>query len=124
MSYPDKILLLAYAITRFEGMASGSTSHRNKNPGNLRWHGQAGTVKADASGYAVFATLQDGVHALLRQLMFAATGQSAVYQADMTLEEFFQVYAPHKDHNDPGRYARFAAAIIGTETTTTLKELL
>lgn len=124
MVYPDKIILLAYAITRFEGMASGSTSYRNRNPGNLRFYGQESALKDDGHGYAIYPSFTEGIHALLELLLRAATGQSRIYTPEMSLEEFFQHYAPAKDANDPGKYARFAAAIIGVEPTAILAELL
>lgn len=106
----------ADAIEKYEAM---DTSYNN--PGALRWSKfQAGT----RNGFAFFESYADGRRALLHQLRIAAEGKSQHYKPDMTLKEFFSVYAPSADNNDPDAYALFVVSFLGVSSTTTIKELL
>jgi hypothetical protein len=99
----------------------GSLSWRNKNPGNLRWS----PYEIDnTGGFSVFKTYDDGWKALLHQLTIAADGRSGVYRPDMTLKEFFHVYAPSSDNNYPDIYAQYVADRIGVPVTTLIKTLI
>ena len=96
----------AKAIQQFEGYYPGSLSYRNKNPGNLRrGKGQIGVYK----NFAIFETYEDGFEALLHQLRLSATSTGPNYHHSMTLLEFFEVYAPEADSNQPNGYAAFVA---------------
>lgn len=86
----------------------GSLSWRCNNPGNLRPAGQKGMTGVK-SGFAVFATYEDGYQALYNQILLAVTGKSKVYSPDMTLLEFASKFAPTSDGNDPQEYAVFVA---------------
>jgi hypothetical protein len=48
-----------------ETIKDASRSFRNKNPGNLKWAGQAKAIGHDDKGFAIFATTQDGMDALM-----------------------------------------------------------
>lgn len=55
-----------------EGVA-GSVGARNNNPGNLRFAHQKGAVGADAKGFAIFRTWQEGVDAARSQIALDAS---------------------------------------------------
>jgi len=125
----------AEAIKIYEGWGNGTRSFRNNNPGNLKYFGQKGSIGKDSGGYAIFNTYQDGMNALMRQLTIAADGTSRAYSARahdlnkedsryLTLPEFFGVYAPHRDMNDPTAYALFVANKLQVDPQIQIKELL
>lgn len=120
----SKIGFWANAIKEMEGWFEGSRSFRNNNPGNLKYAGQRNTIGLDNNGFAIFATYEDGWNALVHQLTIAADGRSAVYNPEMTLLEFFKVYAPASDNNHPENYAKFVADKIGVKVGTKIKDLL
>jgi len=96
----------AKAIQQFEGWFEGSLSQKNNNPGNLRaGKGQIGVYK----NFAVFENYEAGFNALLNQLRVSATSNGPSYNSEMTLLEFFSVYAPSADNNHPRQYATFVA---------------
>lgn len=122
----------ATAIKRFEGWAvpgeylngkyypQGSLSYRHKNPGNLRYSKyQAGTK----NNFSYFNTYAEGWKALLFQLRIAVDGRSSVYNPDMTLLDFFKVYAPSSDNNYPKKYASFVSKQLGVTTDTMIKDI-
>lgn len=110
----------AQAIKKFEGWYPGSLSYRQNNPGNLRYSKyQAGTK----NGYSYFNTYEEGWKALLYQLRIAVDGRSSVYNPEMTLLDFFQVYAPSSDNNYPEKYAQFVADKLNVTIETTIKDL-
>lgn len=110
----DPIEALADCIMTFEGWRKpetnyhGSTSWRNRNPGNLR-DGQR-KVKLDDRGYAIYKSLSDGWMDLLHDLAVKLSGQSSHnLTGQSTLHELFNVYAPALDQNDPTQYSRMIA---------------
>lgn len=126
---------LADCIMRFEGWfppsqqwPSGSTSWRNRNPGNLRsGENQQGT---DERGYAVFVTLTNGWTALLADLDAKFKGSHNL-TPQSTLHDLFNIYAPSLDQNNPTQYsaqiAKWLNDIYKTTTITpdtTLGELI
>lgn len=107
----DPLEALADCIMRFEGWAppgstiggvKGSTSWRNRNPGNLRSGAfQAGT---DDKGYAYFESLTNGWHALIVDLTAKFNGSHNL-TPQSTLHELFSIYAPPTDNNNPTQYS-------------------
>ena len=57
------------AIQKHEGYYEGSRSYRNKNPGNLKYIGQAGSIGKDSGGFAIFGSLEDGRNALKNDIL-------------------------------------------------------
>lgn len=102
----------------------GSRSWRNNNPGNLRYVGQLNATGADRNGFAVFLNYDGGMSALVKMLTNAATGLSKVYRPEMTLEQFFQVYAPSSDGNAPVRYAEHVASRLGVDKSIVISSLV
>lgn len=105
----------ALGVQTAEGYALGTRSYRNRNPGNLKFTNQLGTVGKDADGFAVFATYEQGFFALMRQLEAAATGQSKEYSPDMSLRAFTMKYAGLKNGIALENY--LSAIIMRLQTT-------
>jgi hypothetical protein len=110
----------ATAIQEWEGYYPGSRSYRNKNPGNLKFAGQAFAIGKDDENHAIFDTYQHGRDALIRQLTLAAKGQSIAYQPTMTIIEFQSKYA---EANGIG-YANYVAKRLGIPPSTKISSLL
>lgn len=117
---------------------NGSLAWRNKNPGNLKYAGQLGSIGQN-KGFAVFPDYETGFAALMRQVEIACNGKSKVYSPDMmlfnasyrsphetpfALPGFFQVFAPDSDNNDSLNYATFIAKKLGTTTAFIIKDLV
>lgn len=102
---------------------NGTLAWRNKNPGNLRYAKQTGSVGANR-GFAVFPDYETGFAALMRQVEVACTGKSKVFTPGMTILEFFKVYAPSGDSNNPDAYASWVAKKIGVSTSFVIKDLV
>src|SRR3990167_1015973 len=106
--------IFARAITKHEGLFPpsarnfwrGSRSYRNNNPGNLRYIGQAGSTGKDKQNFAIFKTFEAGYNALIRDIEAKFSGNTRTgLNPKSTIQQFFQVYAPVEDSNDPWRYA-------------------
>lgn len=115
---------------------NGSPSFRNCNPGNLRYAGQIGSVGIK-NGFAVFPDYQTGLDALKRQILLVARGKSNTFlqgardlginvqnSGQLTIGEFFKVYAPVKDKNDPVSYAAYVAGKMGVPVSFSISGLL
>ena len=102
---------------------NGTLAWRNRNPGNLRYAGQARAIGQDKNGFAVFKTYQDGFGTLVEMVNRAIKGKSAVYSPTMTFTQYFNKYAPSADNNDPDRYAREVAKRLGVPPETRINEL-
>ena len=121
----DLIEALADAIYRFEGwipagvdprMPHGSRSWRNRNPGNLRPRpGQV--VPIDEEKYRVFPTFADGWNELRGDISAKLAGSHGLTDQS-TIRNFFDVYAPSDDSNDPDKYSRQVAAWLSRDFAT------
>lgn len=117
----------AKAIQKHEGYFPGSRSFRNNNPGNFRcaqWLMNEFKALRCEDNFIVFGSFEDGWKALLGFLRYAATDKLRSYRSTMTLYEFFSVYAPSADKNNPKAYAEDVARQIGISPFTKIKELL
>lgn len=138
----NKLNELAKAIAWHEGWKPGSRAYRNNNPGNLRRSpmedGHEGSWE-QGNRYAIFRDVARGFTALLYDLQCKATGKTAAWHdadkdgvkdpseeltPDDTLAEFFRVYAPAEDANNPASYCAVACRIAGLQPTDTLASLL
>jgi hypothetical protein len=107
----DAIEALADCIMQFEGWKQpnqiafprGSTSWRNRNPGNLR--ASSLQTGVDDKGYATFSSLTIGWGALIRDLQAKFNGSHGLTPTS-TLHDLFSIYAPSLDQNDPQQYSR------------------
>lgn len=121
---------LADSIWRFEGWIPpgadpkfplGSRSWRNRNPGNLRPILTPGAPKVpvDDRQYRVFDSLAQGWIALLNDITAKLDGSHGLTD-DSTLRNFFDIYAPSEDDNDPNKYARQVAIWLSRDLGTTI----
>ncbi len=125
MNEPNRIEKFALAIREHEGWYQGSRSWRNLNPGNLKFNNQYKSIGQDKDGFARFRVYEDGFNALCHQLTIACNGESKVYNPEMTLLDFFNVYAPSGDgQNNPIAYATAVSKKIGITVDTKLKDIL
>ena len=58
------------------------------------------------------------------QLQIAADGRSQFYNPEMTMLQFFEVYAPSTDNNSPEIYCNFVCEKLKVAPTMKIKELL
>ena len=117
---PANNLLNAFclAIQKQEGWFPGSRSFRNKSPGNLKYAEQTKSTGKDAHGFAIFSTYEDGLQALKNQVLLGARGKSKVYRPTMNLYQFFEIFSPSFDNNDPHHYADVVATAIKQDPKT------
>lgn len=90
-------------ISEYEG-GPGDLNHRNNNPGNLR--------NLDGS-FKKFKTWDEGMNALRDYVTRACTGQHKAYKPTFSFYQFFAVYAPSGDSNNPHAYAEFICKRLG-----------
>jgi hypothetical protein len=137
------------AIQAFEGYLSptktnpqGSTSYRFNNPGNLVYAGQPYATPAVVEmptgkhTFAHFDTYEHGFQALENQVRVVGLGESAEFKAQamskyglpssamLTIIQFFGIYSPSSDGNDPNHYGETVAADCGVPSSTTMKEVV
>ena len=121
---------LADSIWRFEGWIppgvdpkspQGSRSWRNRNPGNLRPVTMLGVqaVPVDDANYRVFDSLAQGWIALLNDITAKLDGSHGLTD-NSTLRNFFDIYAPSNDDNDPDKYARQVAIWLSRDLGSTI----
>ena len=106
------------AITQMEG-----ANPANNNPGNCRcspvgYLPMYGHVTCNPHNFAVFPTLALGRLYLENMVHFKAHNHPT-----WTIYDFFAVYAPSSDQNDPKHYAEFVAKHCGVIPSTQLKDL-
>lgn len=121
ISLLDKMCM---AIQKHEGWYEGSRSYRNNNPGNLKYIGQQTAIGKDKSGFAVFKSYKDGYDTLKTMILNCARGFSKVYKPEMTLTQFFLLYAPTFDNNDSDAYAKAVANDMGVSTSFQIRDLV
>ena len=111
-----------YLVPGTPGYPKGSLAWINKNPGNLKYANQIGSIGQN-KGFAVFPDYATGFAALMRQVDAACTGRSKVFSPEMTILAFFNKYAPSIE-NDPTAYAKFVAKKLGVDPSFVIKNLL
>jgi peptidoglycan hydrolase-like protein with peptidoglycan-binding domain len=119
----NKLDAWALAIQEFEGFFPGSRSYRNNNPGNIKYVGQSNVGKDD-KGFCIFPDYATGLAALKALLKRAASGGSKYYNANGSLYDFYNVYAPSSDNNHPNLYAEYVAKRIGVDPDTIISTLI
>ncbi len=92
------------------------------NPGNLRFIGQKYAV--NDNGFCKFDTYQHGYEALRAQIVSACSGNNKYYNPNGNFYDFYDVYAPAEDNNNPKTYAEFIAKYIGVSPLTIIKTML
>ena len=111
----DLINEFCLAIQEFEGYFPGSNSYRLNNPGNIR---------AVAGGFLKFPTYAEGFAYLKNYVTRACTGKHKAYQPTYSFLNFFAVYAPASDNNQPTHYAEWVAKKMKLSVNTQIKDLL
>lgn len=87
---------------------------KNNNPGNLR--------NIDGS-WQKFKTPDEGFKALLGYVERAKSGDQKRYNANQSLYQFFNIYAPSGDNNLPNQYAESVAKKLGVSPNTPIGKL-
>jgi len=111
----DLINEVCEAIKEYEGFWKGSRSERNNNPGN---------IKGTDGRFLIFQTYADGWNYLVDYVTRACTGKHTAYRPDMSILDFFKVYAPSSDNNEPKKYADFVSKKLQVSVTMPIKDLL
>ena len=132
LMHQTKLEQFCRAIETNEGMDTSTN-----NPGALRWSPtEDGKKSYQGKGtFATFKTYQKGWAALVHQVTIVANGTSPAYNvvarklglansSEMSFVNFFHVYSPSSDHNNPDAYATFVAGKMGLSVDTKMKELL
>lgn len=119
----QKLLGWCISAQAYEGWTIDppSRSYENNNPGNLEFADQPGAVLEsghEPNRFAHFDTYTDGFQALYDLFLRACTGMSTIYRPDMTLLDFYNVYAPGSDGNNSNDYASYIANALGVEEST------
>lgn len=87
---------------------------KNNNPGNLR--------NIDGS-WMKFSTPQEGFKALMGYVERAKQGDHARYNSKQSLYQFFSIYAPSADKNNPKGYAETVARNLGISPNTPIGKI-
>jgi len=98
----------AAEIQRVEGYSPGTRAYRNNNPGNIRPGTlNLGQVGVDSGGFAIFSSYAAGYQALINDIAAKFSGHTSTgLGPNATVLQFFQVYAPSSDNNNPVSYAQ------------------
>ena len=85
---------------------------KNNNPGNLR---------SGPNGFKKFNSAQEGYDALVADIAAKQAGKTSTgLNGDSTLGDFFKIYAPASDSNDPVHYAQVVSSRLGKDPATKL----
>lgn len=111
------------AIRGYEGWNPGSRSFKNNNPGNCRYSTVGYTavykpVLKDPQNFAVFKDYATG-WLYLRNLV----KERIAAHPEWSLKDFFAVYAPASDDNDPVAYAAAVAKQLGVDSDFLIKNI-
>jgi len=118
--YPESVKQVARAIARAEGFYTpGSIPARAHNPGDIKVIGWTGQTLGE--GITVFASDDAGWTALYKQLWLILTGQSGVYNNDMTIRE---MAAKWTGGDNASGWASNVAAALSVPDTSYLWEIL
>lgn len=113
-SMKSKLDDFCLAIRDYEGKP-GDLNYRNNNPGNIR--GRDGK-------FLKFKTYNEGFAYLKEYVKRASTGIHKSYKKGCTILEFFRVYAPTGDNNNPDAYAKWVAKRINETVDTKVMDII
>lgn len=113
-SMKSKLNDFCLAIRDYEGKP-GDLNYRNNNPGNIR--GRDGK-------FLKFKTMEEGFEYLKAYVKRASVGEHRAYKKGCTIAEFFKVYAPSSDNNNPDAYAKWVAKRINETVNTRVVDIL
>jgi len=89
----------------------------------ISWN-NPGSIKGLDGKFLQFKTYEEGFKYLCDYLVRACTGKHRAYKPEFTLLQFFEVYAPTSDKNNPFGYCSFVSKRLGVEMTIQIKNLL
>lgn len=72
-----------------------------------------GMIRSVNGPFLKFTTYEEGFEYLCDYLKRACSGKHSAYRPDMTIKQFFYVYAPIEDRNDPDKYAQDICSWVG-----------
>ena len=121
--------LFCEAIAQYEGANTpGTIPYKTDNPGDLRWpYGKPfpyGAVGIAYGNFLVFTSRAQGMAALHSYVTHVGKGMSKLYPANCNIQQFFSIYAPSGDHNDPNKYAKWVANYCKVGTDYRIKDML
>lgn len=79
-------------------------------------------IGKDHRGFAQFATPEDGFDALVEKIKFNQNSPQSRYYGK-TIAEYFKLYAPSNDGNNPVAYANSVAKQLGVSVNTKISQL-
>lgn len=79
-------------------------------------------IGKDHRGFAQFATPEDGFDALVEKIKFNQNSPQSRYYGK-TIAEYFKLYAPSSDGNNPINYANSVAKQLGVSVNTKISQL-
>lgn len=113
-SMKSKLNDFCLAIRDYEGKP-GDLNYRNNNPGN---------IKGRDGKFLKFKTMEEGFEYLKAYVKRASIGEHRAYKKGCTIAEFFKVYAPSNDNNNPDTYAKWVAKRIGETVNTRVVDII
>jgi hypothetical protein len=100
---------MARAIYAYEGDRPNQRAYRNNNPGNLRAV-PGSEAETDDQGFVIRDSFLSGYLDLWNDIHGKITGNNTHGLTERScLVDFFKVYAPLEDNNQPRQYAQFVA---------------
>ena len=95
---------------------------RNNNPWNIKDDDFWNVVWHDSKWFAIFATPEDWFDALVEKIKYNQTNPNSRYYWT-TIREYFRIYAPSSDWNNPDAYANSVAKQLWVSVDTPIKDL-
>ena len=95
---------------------------KNNNPWNIKDTTFGAVMGTDGNGFAIFETPEDGFDALVEKIKFNQTNSKSKYYGK-TIAEYFKIYAPEEDWNDPVAYANSVAKQLWVPVNTPISKL-
>lgn len=95
---------------------------KNNNPWNIKDTSFWNVIWVWANGFAQFATPEDGFDALVAKIQYNQTNPNSKYYGK-TIREYFKLYAPSSDWNNPDAYAQSVANALWVSIDTPISQL-
>lgn len=115
-------LVTNQSTTNYTGSGMKWAGLRNNNPGNIKDMNFGSVIGKDARGFAQFATPEDWFDALVEKVKFNQNSPKSRYYGK-TIAQYFQMYAPSSDGNNPKGYAQDVANKLWVGVNTPISQL-
>lgn len=109
-------------ITQYADSGMKGKWLKNNNPWNIKDNDFWNVIWHDDSWFAIFATPEDWFDALVEKIIFNQTNPNSRYYGT-TLREYFRIYAPSSDWNNPDAYAKSVAKQLWVSVDTPIKDI-